>query len=76
MIPRPLSSLRAADVLSPFEAGSCEVPVTYCGGTYHVAKGHDAKGGFYYTVRGDEWSGYRIARSLPAVRKLIWDAQA
>lgn len=66
-----LSTLKRSAIKSPFEAGAREEVVTHAGETYHVARGHDAKGGWYYTVRGPSWQGYRIADSIEHVKSII-----
>lgn len=66
-----LANLKRRAIKSPFEAGAREEVVTHAGKVYHVARGHDAKGGWYYTVRGPSWHGYRIAHSIEHVKAII-----
>ena len=74
--PVPLSSLRAADVLEPEHIKSEEVPVTYCGETYFIAKGR-AEGRIYFTVRGGRaMLGYKSAPTLAGIKKIIWSELA
>ena len=70
------SQLRASHVLSPFAAGPRDTVVASNGHTFHVAKGHDSKSGYYYTILcGDAidkpWTGYRLADSIDDVRRII-----
>lgn len=66
-----LSNLKRSAIKSPFDAGAREELVTHAGNTYHVARGHESKGGWYYTVRGPSWQGYRVVHSIDAVKAVI-----
>lgn len=69
-----LARLRASDIPSPFAPDAREVRVTRERDAegFMVAKGHDSKGGFYYTVRNaTAWRGYKIENNIAGVRRLI-----
>ncbi len=72
---KQLSSLRADDILPPESYNAEEVPVNYCSGKYLIGKGRQLGGKIYYTVLGDEWSGYKTADSLAGIKRIIWEAQ-
>lgn len=72
-----LAKLRASDIPSPFAPNAAEVKVVRERDLegFMVAKGHDAKGGFYYTVRNaTAWNGYKLANSINDVRAIIRSA--
>lgn len=66
-----LQTLKRDAIKSPFAAGAREERVQHAGRVYHVARGHESKGGWYYTVRGPSWQGYRIASSIEGVKAVI-----
>lgn len=69
-----VSNLRASDIPSPFEPKAAEIKIVREQDLegFMVAKAHDSKGGFYYTIRNANfWDGYKITRSIIHVREII-----